>query len=130
MQPEVAVWVQCCEPACNKWRRMPPGYRADDPRFAGDWYCDMNPDREMAAYGCDAPEEVDEAEEAEKTRQQEAELMQARQRAAEFQRVAEMQRAAEMQRVAEMQRAAQFVQQHGAMAGGVPPPFFQPPGPR
>lgn len=37
MQPEVAVWVQCCEPACNKWRRMPPGYRADDPRFAGDW---------------------------------------------------------------------------------------------
>lgn len=54
------MWVQCCEPACNKWRRMPLGYRADDPRFAGDWYCDMNPDREMAAYGCDAPEEVDE----------------------------------------------------------------------
>jgi hypothetical protein len=39
---------------------MPPGYRADDPRFSGDWYCDMNPNREMAAYGCDAPQEVDE----------------------------------------------------------------------
>lgn len=39
---------------------MPPGYRSDDPRFSGDWYCDMNPDREMAAYGCDAPQEVDE----------------------------------------------------------------------
>jgi len=41
-----------------------------------------------------------------------------------------LQRAAEMQRVAEMQRAAQFAQQHGAMTGGLPPPFFQPPGPR
>ena len=46
--------------ACAKWRKMPPGYRADDPRFSGDWYCDMNPNREMAAYGCDAPQEVDE----------------------------------------------------------------------
>jgi CW-type Zinc Finger len=50
----------CPFQACAKWRKMPPGYRADDPRFSGDWYCDMNPNREMAAYGCDAPQEVDE----------------------------------------------------------------------
>lgn len=63
--PRCLLSMTCCPSfapfqACAKWRKMPPGYRADDPRFSGDWYCDMNPNREMAAYGCDAPQEVDE----------------------------------------------------------------------
>ncbi|KAL4424496.1 hypothetical protein ABPG77_006805 [Micractinium sp. CCAP 211/92] len=45
-------WVQCENPNCNKWRKVPPGYEAkeDEP-----WYCYLNPDDRKAT--CSASEE-------------------------------------------------------------------------
>ncbi len=49
-------WVQCENPNCNKWRKVPPGYEAkeDEP-----WYCYLNPDDRKAT--CSASEEVSRA---------------------------------------------------------------------
>ncbi len=52
--------MQCCDPLCLKWRRLPPGTDAADPAYEEDWFCDMNPDPKMAAAGHDAPQEIDE----------------------------------------------------------------------
>jgi CW-type Zinc Finger len=51
---------QCCEPHCLKWRRLPEGNSAADPRYEDDWYCDMNPNKRLARLGHDAPQEKDE----------------------------------------------------------------------
>jgi CW-type Zinc Finger len=56
---------QCCEPFCLKWRRLPQGDSAADPKFENDWYCSMNPDKKLAALGHDYPQEPDEVSGAE-----------------------------------------------------------------
>lgn len=52
--------LQCCEPSCLKWRRLPAGHSAADPKFEEDWYCSMNPNKKLAAAGHDYPQEPDE----------------------------------------------------------------------
>ena len=47
------VWVQCDNPDCQKWRKIPlssANNLEDNP-----WYCSMNPD--PRARSCQAPEE-------------------------------------------------------------------------
>ena len=46
-------WVQCENPNCGKWRRIPPGSVIDE---NAPWYCYMNPDAERNT--CSAAEEV------------------------------------------------------------------------
>jgi hypothetical protein len=50
-----AQWVQCENPNCEKWRRLPPGTAVDEDAA---WYCYMNPDAEHNT--CEAMEEVGE----------------------------------------------------------------------
>lgn len=52
--------LQCCEPTCLKWRKLPVGETAADPKYNGDWFCEENPDKRMALRGHNAPQELDE----------------------------------------------------------------------
>ncbi|KAL4452000.1 hypothetical protein ABPG75_007662 [Micractinium tetrahymenae] len=45
-------WVQCENPNCNKWRKVPPGYQ---PKEDEPWYCYLNPDDRKGT--CSASEE-------------------------------------------------------------------------
>ncbi|WAQ95083.1 ZCPW2-like protein, partial [Mya arenaria] len=47
------IWVQCDNPDCQKWRRIPA--RFADSLDDQSWYCHMNPDRNMNT--CSATEE-------------------------------------------------------------------------
>ncbi|KAI8474136.1 MAG: hypothetical protein J3K34DRAFT_151153 [Monoraphidium minutum] len=47
------VWVQCDNPDCKKWRKLPPGCRA--PEDDVEWFCSMNSD--PVKNSCSAPEE-------------------------------------------------------------------------
>ena len=55
--------LQCCEPFCLKWRRLPEGDSAADPKYEDDWYCDMNPNKELARLGHEYAQEPDEVRE-------------------------------------------------------------------
>ena len=53
--------MQCDEPSCLKWRKMPPGWTLQQVEAAqedGSWYCRLNPDPAAAAAGCAKPEET------------------------------------------------------------------------
>lgn len=47
------LWVQCDEPSCSKWRRLPPGTVVNNQTR---WYCYMNPDTRYNS--CDLEEEL------------------------------------------------------------------------
>lgn len=49
-------WVQCENPNCNKWRKVPPNY---EPKEDEPWYCYLNPDDRKGT--CSASEEVRQA---------------------------------------------------------------------
>ena len=52
--------MQCDDPECLKWRKMPAGWtkrQVEAVQDSGSWLCSMNPDPAMAAAGCAAPEE-------------------------------------------------------------------------
>lgn len=46
------VWAQCDNPACKKWRRLPPGTVIDSD---APWFCELNPDPHYNT--CTKPEE-------------------------------------------------------------------------
>lgn len=48
-----AVWAQCENPNCGKWRKLPPGATIEENE---PWYCFMNPDHERNT--CSASEMV------------------------------------------------------------------------
>ena len=48
-----AIWAQCENPNCEKWRKLPPGTVVSENE---PWYCYMNPDSERNT--CSASEEV------------------------------------------------------------------------
>ena len=52
------IWVQCDNPHCLKWRKLPAGTNPD--KLPEKWYCQQNPD--PAFRSCDVPEEKDETE--------------------------------------------------------------------
>lgn len=47
------AWVQCENPNCGKWRKLPLGTQVDENEA---WYCYMNPD--CARNTCSASEVV------------------------------------------------------------------------
>jgi hypothetical protein len=55
MMPSIqkAIWTQCENPNCGKWRKLPPSTTVDED---APWYCYMNPDAEHST--CEAAEEV------------------------------------------------------------------------
>ncbi|KIY95542.1 F-box protein, partial [Monoraphidium neglectum] len=50
-------WVQC--DSCQKWRRLAPG--AAPPPASAPWHCWLDPRPAVAAAGCGAPQEADDA---------------------------------------------------------------------
>lgn len=50
------IWVQCDNPACLKWRKLPEG--TDPEKLPDKWYCKDNPYPHMRS--CDIPEEKEE----------------------------------------------------------------------
>jgi hypothetical protein len=51
-------WVQCENPKCQKWRKLPPDISADE--LPDTWYCSMNTWNPLVA-SCDAPEDKTDA---------------------------------------------------------------------
>jgi len=50
------IWVQCDNPGCLKWRKLPEG--TDPDKLPDKWYCKDNPNLLMRS--CDIPEEKEE----------------------------------------------------------------------
>ncbi|CAL8469147.1 g8688 [Coccomyxa elongata] len=125
-------WVQCDEPSCLKWRKMPPGWTLQQVEAAqedGSWYCRLNPDAAAAAAGCEMPEEAymapqsaaadtrvvkkryNEAKEQEKTaKRKKRESEETERRRLEAERAQEARQAANRQLMAEMAKVQ--LQQH------------------
>ena len=50
------IWVQCDNPECLKWRKLPDG--TDPQKLPDKWYCKENPNPRMRS--CSIPEEKEE----------------------------------------------------------------------
>ena len=50
------IWVQCDNPECLKWRKLPDGTVPN--KLPDKWYCKDNPSPNMRS--CDIPEEKEE----------------------------------------------------------------------
>ena len=50
------IWVQCDNPDCLKWRKLPDG--TDPQKLPDKWYCKENPNPRMRS--CSIPEEKEE----------------------------------------------------------------------
>jgi len=50
------IWVQCDNPECLKWRKLPDG--TDPKKLPDKWYCKENPNSRMRS--CSIPEEKEE----------------------------------------------------------------------
>ena len=50
------IWVQCDNPDCLKWRKLPDG--TDPKKLPDKWYCKENPNPRMRS--CSIPEEKEE----------------------------------------------------------------------
>jgi hypothetical protein len=53
------LWVQCDNPECLKWRKLPPSVKSKD--LPEKWYCCDHPEKKWRS--CDVSEELEEENE-------------------------------------------------------------------